>query len=195
MLSEFGAFCGEAGSQVCFASFSAGTVLTALPEYVRLRNSPGVCKFPSTWCIRVSCMLLGQVVFLWVTSGFPSEQTTNAVGGCLVSRELWRAVACHLTSSHWLDWLPKAFWNRGGTGIGLWFRGSFSKLFLAPCSLGLGDRVLADPSPTSVASPIEIFCPLASTETCGRLWLCGIATDASNTCECLCRFWRFNLVC
>ena len=65
------------------------------------------------------------------------------------------------------------------TGV-LWlvccFGGSFSKPFLAPWSLGLGDGVLAHPSPTSVAS-----LSLSSTEKCGGLWLCGIVTEASNT--------------
>ena len=51
LLFEFGTFCGGGQAKIMPHIFSAGIVLTALPEYVRLHNPPGACKFPSKWCI------------------------------------------------------------------------------------------------------------------------------------------------
>lgn len=100
LLFEFGTFCGGGQAKIMPPIFSAGIVLTALPDMSGCTTPPVPASF--LWggvymrflhALRSSCVLL-------MKSAFHSEQTTNAVEAL----GIWTALAngCHLTCSHWL---------------------------------------------------------------------------------------------
>ena len=101
LLFEFGTFCGGGQAKIMPHIFSAGIVLTALPEYVRLHNPPGACKFPSKWCIymrflhalRSSCVFVDEIRFPF---GANDKCSGKALG-------IWTALANGCMPSHLLS--------------------------------------------------------------------------------------------